>query len=60
MCRMSFKAVSLDISTDYTVEETALFYADRKCYNRHMKMQVRASMHQMHALCPLLIQKIET
>jgi hypothetical protein len=42
MCRMTSKAVVLDVSTNYSIEETALFYADKKLHQRHMKMQVPA------------------
>ena len=37
---MTSKAVILDVSTNYSIEETALFYADKKLFQRHMKMQV--------------------
>ena len=39
-CRMTSRAVILDVSTNYSIEETALFYADKKLFQRHMKMQV--------------------
>lgn len=37
--RMTSKAVVLDVSTNYSIEETALFYADKKLHQRHMRMQ---------------------
>lgn len=47
---MTSKAVILDVATNYSIEETALFYADKKLHQRHMKMQVLPSPAHHHAL----------